>query len=275
MLSIIISSYQPDYFTALEKNIAETCGMPYEIIKIDNPGVMGICEAYNKGAALAKFENLLFLHEDVKFETKDWGGILAAYLKKNNVGCVGLAGTDYIPNCPFAWWSHDENKYEHIIQYYNNGFYTEKNLLKDKEVFALDGVFMACRKNVYEKFKFDRRIKGFHGYDLNFSIRIANEYVNLVTNEISLIHYSSGNPNVDWFKSLVKTKPFFSSPKKQIMNKGIEKFYFNIFIFYLENFNLPISWALPYFKPQKFGYKLNKKFMIKLCKSYLYNLKKC
>ncbi|HBR11511.1 MAG TPA: hypothetical protein DD740_04740 [Chryseobacterium sp.] len=82
MLSIIISSYQPDYFAALEKNIAETCGIPYEIVKIDNPGVMGICEAYNKGAALAQYENLLFLHEDVEFETKDWGGDIGSISKK-------------------------------------------------------------------------------------------------------------------------------------------------------------------------------------------------
>lgn len=46
MISIIISSYQSHFFSAVEINIAETCGVPYEIIKIENPGIMGICAAY-------------------------------------------------------------------------------------------------------------------------------------------------------------------------------------------------------------------------------------
>ena len=72
MLSIIISSYQPEFYLALEKNIAESIGIPYEIMKIDNPGIMGICEAYNRGAEKAQYDFLLFLHEDVLFETQDW-----------------------------------------------------------------------------------------------------------------------------------------------------------------------------------------------------------
>ena len=50
MLSIIISSYQPQNFSAIEKNIAETCGILYEIIKVDNKNLMGKCAAYNIGA---------------------------------------------------------------------------------------------------------------------------------------------------------------------------------------------------------------------------------
>lgn len=76
IISIIISSYQPNYFLALEKNIAETIGIPYEIIKIDNPNTMGICEAYNKGASKAQFENLLFIYEDILFQTKYWGRVI-------------------------------------------------------------------------------------------------------------------------------------------------------------------------------------------------------
>ena len=94
MLSIIVSSYQPENFSALEKNIAETCGVDYELIKIDNPGIMGIPKAYNKGAKKARFENLLFLHEDVLFHTQNWGenvaGVLSilSILAKATIGIV-------------------------------------------------------------------------------------------------------------------------------------------------------------------------------------------
>lgn len=43
MVSIIISSYQEKFYSALEINIAKTIGIPYEIIKIDNLNLMGIC----------------------------------------------------------------------------------------------------------------------------------------------------------------------------------------------------------------------------------------
>ena len=103
MLSIIISSYQPHYYIALEKNIADTIGIPYEIIKIDNPRIMGICEAYNRGAEKAQYDFLLFLHEDVLFETQDWGKELIELLNLENCGAIGVAGTDYYGYVPYQW----------------------------------------------------------------------------------------------------------------------------------------------------------------------------
>lgn len=74
MISIIISSYNKDYYSQFIENVEKTIGVPYEIIQILNIGAMGVCEAYNKGARQAKFEYLVFCHEDITFETKNWGG---------------------------------------------------------------------------------------------------------------------------------------------------------------------------------------------------------
>ena len=114
MLSIIISSYQPHYYQALEKNIAETIGIPYEVIKVDNPGKMGICEAYNHGAQKAQYDYLLFLHEDVLFETQNWGKELIELLNLENCGVIGVAGTDYYGYVPYQW-ANRKSKI-HIIQ---------------------------------------------------------------------------------------------------------------------------------------------------------------
>lgn len=208
MLSIIISSYQPDLFAALEKNIAETCGISYEIVRIDNPGLMGICEAYNKGAAMAKFENLLFLHEDVSFETKGWGNILESYLRENKPGCLGVAGSAYLPNVPCGWWMVEGYAYSHITHFNKNtaawSHYTfEGNKDGLKEVRFIDGVFIACTKNRWMENKFDERLKGFHAYDVSFSIKMTPTSKNYITNAIDLVHYSAGSPGKAWLTQLL------------------------------------------------------------------------
>mgnify|MGYP000001547362 FL=1 len=210
MLSIIISSYQPHYYQALEKNIAETIGIPYEVIKVDNPGKMGICEAYNHGAQKAQYDYLLFLHEDVLFETQDWGRILMNLLNTENIGCIGIAGADYIPEVPIGWWMIKNHCYSHI---------THANLINQKvhkftfssnsglkKVNLIDGVFIACPKKNWLTIKFDERLKGYHAYDISFSLHTNVYFENYITNLISMKHFSQGKPSKEWLESLIQNR---------------------------------------------------------------------
>ena len=210
MLSIIISSYQPEFYLALEKNIAESIGIPYEIIKIDNPGIMGICEAYNRGAEKAQYDFLLFLHEDVLFETQDWGRILINLLNTENIGCIGIAGADYIPEVPIGWWMIKNHCYSHI---------THANLINQKvhkftfssnsglkKVNLIDGVFIACPKKNWLTIKFDERLKGYHAYDISFSLHTNVYFENYITNLISMKHFSQGKPSKEWLESLIQNR---------------------------------------------------------------------
>ena len=203
MLSIIISSYQPHYYQALEKNIAETIGIPYEVIKVDNPGKMGICEAYNHGAQKAQYDYLLFLHEDVLFETQNWGLILTQLLSKKSIGCVGLAGGDYVSTYPLPWWQNKERRFFHLNQISTNEEKKITRLTEHKSVIFLDGVFIACRRNIFLETRFSDYLQGFHGYDMDFSWRASQTHQNIVSHEITLTHFSAGHPNIEWFKSLI------------------------------------------------------------------------
>lgn len=208
MLSIIISSYQTHYFSALEKNIAETCGMPYEILKIENPGKMGICKAYNIGAEKAKYENLLFVHEDVLFETQNWGEILVDYLQTENIGCIGVAGATYVPNVPCGWWMVSGYAYSHLahINKKTNERYdytfsgSENGLLK---VRFIDGVFIACKKATWAEYKFDERLTNFHSYDISFSLHLDSKFQNFITNRINISHFSAGSLTKVWLEQLL------------------------------------------------------------------------
>ncbi|QTV04559.1 glycosyltransferase [Faecalibacter bovis] len=242
MLSIIVSSYQKQYFDQFSQNVESTIGenFEFEIIKVWNPGLMGICEAYNKGAEKSKYDNLLFIHEDVLFETENWGEILVDYLKIENVGCIGLAGANYIPNVPSSWWVLEGYKNSHISHYnseskkrYNYTFKSDNTGLLPTKI--LDGVFLACKKEVWRRTTFNEKLKGFHGYDIGFSLDINNKFDNYLTNKIDLVHFSSGKLTIDWIKDIIKIYQI-SNWYQNTIDKDLELKCFKYFGDQLRNF---------------------------------------
>lgn len=259
MLSIIISSYQPHYYTALEKNIAATCGVEYELIKIDNPGLMGLCQAYNKGAEKAKYEYLLFLHEDVNVLTVNWGKLLVSQLSESDTGLIGVAGGTYVPAVPYGWFTTLKNARINILQHKKDGTkILEKTFDASKEkVIPVDGVFLGIRKSIFNQFKFDENLKGYHGYDTEISLRVSTQYQNYVTSEILLEHYSKGNPDQKWLESNIYIRKKLGSNFNAKINRDLEyqmyeRFVRDYFKSYSKNF-LTVIKVLKFFPFFKIG----------------------
>lgn len=206
MLSVIVSSHNPAYFNALTKNIEVTCGVKTEIIKIENPGKMGICEAYNKGASKASFSYLLFLHEDVEFKENNWGLNLISHLNNPSTGIVGLAGSVYVPKAPSGWY-----------------IAKQKAPVEKTKAFAVDGVFLAIKKEIFKEISFNESVEGFHGYDLDISLRTAKKYNNYIVNDIIIEHFSSGNPNKQWLDNNIKIRRNIGSQFQLENNSTLEK----------------------------------------------------
>lgn len=211
MLSIIISSYQNDYYNQFEKNVKATIGaeFQYEIIKIDNPGTMGICTAYNLGASKAQYPYLLFIHEDVQFETQNWGDKLVQHLKRPEIGIVGLAGATRKTKMISSWYQllvgdKDANRYNYKQVFKFQDRVPElriNNPLQEdtSSVITLDGFFLAIEFSKFNQFKFDESLlKSFHGYDLDFSLSVSAKYQNIVVYDILLVHFSEGKVNEGW-----------------------------------------------------------------------------
>jgi hypothetical protein len=204
MISVIVCSRNDKLYNSLYLNIEEKIGVQHEIIKVNNSaGVLSISEAYNQGIARAKFEFLIFVHEDVAFHTQGWGQILVNTFSINSdVGCIGIAGALYKTKAPSGWWGVEkENAVINLIQHGNG----EKRIEsagwgsgeKLKEVAVVDGVFMATRKSL--DICFDTSIPGFHCYDLNLSIEVKLKgFKIIVTKEIFIEHFSSGSLNKGW-----------------------------------------------------------------------------
>lgn len=273
MISIIISSYQPQYYDALVENIKNTIGngIIYEIIQIWNPNLMSIAKAYNSGAEESKYENLLFLHEDVLFNTKNWGEKLVKHLQKTKTGILGIAGSSYVPYAPSSWTVSPEYNVIHIIQADKKSICktlessTEKNRTR---VFALDGVFMAIRKEVFKQFRFQEDLPGFHGYDLDFSLRVCKIFHNYVINDILITHFSKGSPDKKWLDANILIRKNLGSDFNRQKNGKVET---NCFLGFMHIFfeYYPISCKTIFTTFRFYPKNLSIKNNFKIIKRYL------
>jgi len=245
MLSIIISSYQPHYYNQLVKNISETIGdgFLYEIIQIWNPNLMSITKAYNEGAEKSQYDHLLFLHEDVVFHTKDWGKILTEHLSDKTTGIIGVAGSSYVPHAPSSWTVSERYNFIHLLQgnKNNNEFVNySKTTQKRNPVFAVDGVFLAIRKDHYKQVKFDQNLSGFHGYDLDFSLRVSEKFQNFVVDDILIQHFSKGNQDQNWLDATIKVRENLKIKWNQTTDPETETSVFDGFLYQYFKFH-PIN----------------------------------
>jgi len=236
MLSIIISSYQPHYYNKLVKNISETIGNDfiYEIIQVWNPNLMSITEAYNAGADKSNYDKLLFLHEDLIFHTKEWGKVLIDHLSVKKTGVIGVAGSSYVPSAPSSWTVSEKYNFFNILQGdKNNDKFTlyRKITQKRNPVFALDGVFLAISKETYNMYKFDQNVTGFHGYDLDFSLRVSQKFQNFVVDDILIQHFSKGNQDKIWLDTNIKIREKLDFTFDQMIDSQTEKNAFDGFLY--------------------------------------------
>lgn len=225
MISIIVSSYRNEYFEQLAHNIRSTIGVEYEIIRIENNNEFSIGTAYNKGANLAKYENLIFCHEDLLFCTLDWGKIIMPYFNLPNLGAWGIAGSDYIPYAPSGWYISDDSSYINILQHNKSGEVKDINNFNNDYIKAklIDGVLIGTTKTIFSNHNFPEFVKGYHGYDTAFSLHLSEKYQNYVVGSIKIEHFSLGNPDKTWFENNIQIRDqFIHQSENQNVNDQLE-----------------------------------------------------
>ncbi len=210
MISIIVCSNRPNLLSQLQQNIQETIGLTqYEIVAHDNSSIKyGLCKVYNLCASKAKYGNLLFIHEDIVFHTEGWGQKLIEHLTDKKIGVIGIAGSKYKSKLPGPWWGvPKEMQHIHIFQHTDTGrkeYSSINSELNRQPIAIVDGVFMACRKSIWETNPFDEKtFSGFHNYDLDFSLSVGQRSKNLFVNDILIEHFSPGHYNQEWLASSI------------------------------------------------------------------------
>ena len=206
MLSLIICSRTPKISNKLEENIAETIGCKYELVVIDNSrNKYSIFSAYNEGVRQAKGDILCFMHDDILYKTQDWGKKVLSYFFEENVGCIGIAGTMFLPRIPASWFSM-KDEIINIIQHYKTG---DDGVLvnqgfSDKacRVVAVDGVWMCFPRSVFSRIQFDEKYGGYHAYDTDICMQVNSLKKNiLVAPDILIEHFSCGTLSKDLFNA--------------------------------------------------------------------------
>jgi hypothetical protein len=206
MISIIVSTYRKAYYEQLAQSVENTIGaIPYELIPIENNGNLSIGEAYNRGARQAVYPVLCFVHEDVIFETVNWGKRLCNCFEEDaTLGAIGIAG-GFKTCLPTGAGSGIKGWSQVYVQHIVNN---QKEIIREQVdnrtvINVLDGVLIFTTQSVWQEFKFDETIKGFHFYDVDFTFRISKKYKLKVSDDLLITHCSTGNFSDQWILAAI------------------------------------------------------------------------
>jgi glycosyltransferase involved in cell wall biosynthesis len=211
MISIIICSRGATYCENVKANIKRTIGVTFEIIIVDNSdNKLSLTQAYNKGASRAIYSYLCFMHEDIIFHDVDWGEKVIDHFNADpDIGLIGIAGGSYKSASPSSWFPPLKlyplfPMHQRLLQHFGDQVVLENvNPFHENRsrVACIDGVWFCCRRQIWDKVKFDETIQGFHCYDLDFSLSVNKIARVVVVYDILLEHFSAGNYGADWVKA--------------------------------------------------------------------------
>ena len=210
-----------DSFVELLK---KSCGVPNpQIIPIENEGKYSLPEAYNMILEQATNDVVVLCHDDIYFDSKNWGSKILNHFKRNSdYGILGLAGSTQLPSSA-KWWE-DFSKMKGIVNHEHGGKKWESKYSASlgnqiDDVVLVDGLFIVLNtKNV--KQKFNEEIKGFHFYDVDFSFRNFIEDVKIgVIYDVRVTHKSIGETNEQWEQNRI----VFAEKHKDILPVKIKR----------------------------------------------------
>jgi hypothetical protein len=227
MISIVYCTRQPN--PQHKEHLIKSSGLHkhVEVIEIVNNGE-SLTSAYNRGLNQAKNDIVVFSHDDLSIDTKQWGNKLIKLFERNpEYGIIGVAGTKNMPESG-RWWDN-RNKMYGKVRHTHEG----KSWLSEysgdlgqnlEEVVVVDGVWFAVHKKRIKK-PFNENVKGFHFYEITFCFDNFLEGVKIgVTTIIKINHQSIGMTNDDWennrLEFVEKYKEHLPANTKKTINKG-------------------------------------------------------
>ena len=215
-LTIAFSSRKVDpYYIEILKSTSGIHNL--EILPFDNPNGTSLTKLYNEALEKASNDLVLFCHDDLKFDKKNWGRRLLNHFNRNkDYGIIGIAGTRYLAKTG-RWWE-DWSKMHGAVNHEKDGKKWLTRYSKDignglDDVVVVDGLFFVVnKKNI--KHNFNNEIDGFHFYDVDFCFRNYVDGVKIgVCTDIRVTHLSIGETNDEWERN---RESFASKWKKHL-----------------------------------------------------------
>ena len=191
------------------KHIEDTCGIKgVQILSYENPDGTPLTEIYNKALGESVNDVIVYCHDDIIYNTKKWGKKILKHFNNSDYGILGLAGTRVMPESG-RWWDDINQQTSNmvgIVKHSNEGKTWESrysNSYGDNiiPVVITDGVFFVIHKERIKK-EFNKKVRGFHFYDIDFTFRNHLEGVKVgVITDTRITHLSMGQTNEEWEKN--------------------------------------------------------------------------
>ncbi len=200
-LSVIIVSQNDQRYAEVDAQYEKAfADWAHERIRISDAASM--YDGYARGFEKSSGDIVVFSHDDIRFAVPDFAARLAETMSAADI--VGVAGTTNVSGPALLWSGHPylhgaithkapaDASYELAL--------TSMQGPRIGRAQALDGVFIAARREWVERVGFDtERIPGFHLYDLDFSYRAHLAGARLtIACDLALIHQSRGNFDAGW-----------------------------------------------------------------------------
>jgi len=193
-----------------------------EVIEIINNGE-SLTKCYNRGLKQAKNDIVVFCHDDITIETKQWGKKLKRLYDNNEeYGILGVAGSKFLPESG-QWWAKRKKMYGRV-KHTSDGkswlsAYSPDINNDIEDVVVVDGVFFSIHKGRIKK-DFDESVEGFHFYDVDFCFQNYLDGVKVgVHTNLRVNHQSVGQTNEQWEEN----RKLFSEKYKDNLPVNIKK----------------------------------------------------
>jgi glycosyltransferase involved in cell wall biosynthesis len=211
------------------EHLKKTASNPkIEILTFENPNGTSLAKIYNEALDKSVNDIVVFTHDDIIFETKNWcNKLLKLFTKNPDYAIIGLAGTtDLIDG---RWWTLKESmngivSHQHEGKRWTNQ-YSPHQGNRVTEMVVLDGLFFAVDKRKI-KHQFDESFEGFHFYEIPFFFENYLSGVKLgLTTYLSITHKSIGMTNDEWEKNKLQFEEKYKNklPVRLTNNKTFEE----------------------------------------------------
>ena len=199
MLSVVYCTPEP--MSNHTEHLKKSVGIKdVEIIEYVNKGEP-LTKFYNKALKETKNDIVVFCHNDIIFNTKNWGKKIISHFNNSKFGILGVAGTTEMQSTG-RWWQNPslmlgQVKHTHEGKTWNS-VYSPKFGDEILESILVDGLFFVVSKNRLNV-GFDENIKGFHFYEIDFCFNnhLNGTKIGVITN-VTITHKSIGQTNEEW-----------------------------------------------------------------------------
>ena len=187
------------------KKILNSLKTDVRIVEFENDNQYSLTQAYNKALDMCGEDEIIVLAHDDIVLPKGWDEKIIEIFETTDYGIIGLAGATSL-NKSGIWWenradlagivSHEREINGKLVKY-DSEFSSHHDFVMN--VCVLDGVFIALKKDRIKK-NFNEKIKGFHFYDVCFSVENFLEGVKIgVTTSFKIHHKSIGQVSNSWY----------------------------------------------------------------------------